>query len=149
MPAACPATPCQAEQNGSRAARSRARRRRCISQVCRKLGDKATIYCGVPRARPLQECRGKDDRKERGASHTEQASSPSESLCAGAPGLAFLPEMMQHWGTGAAPEQTIHSKADGRAAWGSQRWASACLSSPGILHFAASPLAPAVVSGRK
>lgn len=70
-------------------------------------GYKAAIYGGLPRAGPLQERHGKADRKERAASHTEQASSASESLCAGAPGLACLPEMMQHRGTGAAPEKTI------------------------------------------
>lgn len=70
--------------------------------------DKAAVDEGALGRRPLQESRGKDDRKERDAPHTEQASSASESLCAGAPDLAFLPEMMQHWGTRSVPEKTIH-----------------------------------------
>lgn len=58
-------------------------------------GDKAAVEGALGR-RPLQESRAKDDRKERDVLHTERASSASESLCAGAPDLALLPEMMQH-----------------------------------------------------
>lgn len=54
-------------------------------------GDKAAVDEGALGRRPLQESRGKDDRKERDAPHTEQASSASEKpLCWGS-GPGFSP----------------------------------------------------------
>lgn len=95
--AACPATPRRGKQPSSRGDSSSASKADVASARCAGSGgEKAAVDEGALGQRPLQESHGKDDRKERDAPHTEQASSASESLCAGAPDLAFLPEMMQH-----------------------------------------------------
>lgn len=95
--AACPATPRRGKQPSFRGDSSSASKADVASARCAGSGrEKAAVDEGALGRRPLQESHGKDDRKERDAPHTEQASSASESLCAGAPDLAFLPEMMQH-----------------------------------------------------
>lgn len=95
--AACPATPRRGKQPGLRAGSGSASKADVASARCAGSGrEKAAVDEGALGRRLLQESHGKDDRKERDAPHTEQASSASESLCAGAPDLAFLPEMMQH-----------------------------------------------------
>lgn len=103
------ATPSQGKQSAPEEAPAAASEADVASARCAGSGgDKAAVDEGALGRRPLQESCGKDDRKERDAPHTEQASSASESLCAGAPDLAFLPEMMQHWGTRSVPEKSIH-----------------------------------------
>lgn len=95
--AAGPATPRRAQQPGLTGGSGSAPSTDIASARCAGSGrEKAAAGEGALGRRPLQESHGKDDRKERDAPHTEQASSASESLCAGAPDLAFLPEMMQH-----------------------------------------------------